>query len=229
MSEAAEATSKKPKTEVTNVKMEDGREVGFPGKRKVDKEYLIDETKIALDGDSLLIQPGAVRVRLDLINGSTRTFDLPLKLFAQFAGHGGIQKYGDELATTADKPLSPEDMVLALENLDARIQSGNWGRERDGDGFSGASDIAKAVVEAQHEKGVEIDLKAAQTWLNETFGKYSAAAEAKGEKFTRQKFYAAFRNPASATGRILERMAREKLSQGAAFDANAEMEGLKAA
>ncbi len=55
---AAPAAEKKKKTEVTLVKMTDGREVGFPGKRKVQKETLIDESKIVIDGNTITLEEG---------------------------------------------------------------------------------------------------------------------------------------------------------------------------
>ena len=62
---------------------------------------------------------------------------LPLSLLARFAGHGAEQKFGDELATTADKPLTEEDMVLAIDDLNAQIQSGKWGAGRASSGGGG--------------------------------------------------------------------------------------------
>jgi hypothetical protein len=142
MSEAAATpATKRPATEYTEVAMTDGRKVSFAGKRKVNKETLIDESKIVIEGDVMQIQAGAISVRMDFRNGATRTMPLPLTLLAQFAGHGGEQKFGDELATTADKPLSEEDMVIAIDDLNTEIQAGKWGRGRasGGGGVSGAS------------------------------------------------------------------------------------------
>ena len=120
----------KSKTEYTAVEMSDGRTVQFAGKRKVNKETLIDESKIVLDGDVIQMQAGAVSVRMDYVNGETRTYSPPLSLYPRFLGHGEEQKYGDELASPADKPMSPEDMVIATDDLDAVLQTGNWGRGR---------------------------------------------------------------------------------------------------
>ena len=41
----------KSKTEVVTVQMTDGRSVNFAGKRKVNKETIIDDSKIEIEGD----------------------------------------------------------------------------------------------------------------------------------------------------------------------------------
>ena len=97
MAEEQVVATKRPKAEVTQVQMSDGRSVGFAGKRRLLKETLIDDSKIVVDGDTVTLQAGAVSVRMDFRNGETRTFALPIALLARFAGHGGEQKYGDEL------------------------------------------------------------------------------------------------------------------------------------
>lgn len=104
----------KKTTEYLEVAMTDGRKVSFAGKRKVVKETVLDESKIVVEGDVMQVQAGAISIRMDFRNGETRLMPLPLSLLARFAGHGAEQKYGDELATTADKPLTEEDMVLAI-------------------------------------------------------------------------------------------------------------------
>lgn len=137
------------KTEYLDVVMKDGRTVKFAGKRKLNKETVIDESKIQLDGDSVMLQPGAVSVRLDFRNGETRTMALPLSLLARFAGHGGEQKFGDNLASPADKPMSEDDMVLATDDLYSDVSKGEWGKGRaeGGGGVSGASIVVQALVE----------------------------------------------------------------------------------
>lgn len=137
------------KTEYTEVVMTDGRTVKFAGKKKLDKDYLFDQSKIQLDGDTLMLSPGAVSVRLDFRNGETRKYQLPLTLLAQFAGHGGIQKFGDNLAASAEKPMSEDDMVLASDDLFSDISKGEWGKGRaeGGGGVSGASIVVQALCE----------------------------------------------------------------------------------
>ena len=205
------ATAKRPATEYTKVTMEDGREVIFAGKRKVNKETLIDESKIAMEGDIVQFSSGAVSIRMDFRNGKTRTFPLPLALLAQFAGHGGEQKYGDELASPADKPLSEDDMVIAVEDLDTEIQKGNWGRARSsGGGVSGASIVVQALMEATGK-----DQAAIKAYLDKKI--------ASTEGLTRQALYASFRVPGTKTGAIIARLEAEKAAKSSKVDADAEL------
>lgn len=200
------AQANKPKAEVQMVKMEDGREVGFAGKRKVLKETILDESKIIVDGDTVTLGAGAIAIRMDFRNGATRTFPLPINLLAQFAGHGGEQKYGDELASPADKPLSEEDMVYAVEALDEQIQRGDWRsvREGGGGGVSGASVVVQAIAEVTGKSIA--DVKAfIQKKLDD--------AKARDEKLTRNELYAAFRKPGTKTGDVVARLEAEKASK----------------
>lgn len=127
---APTAATTKPAPTVTKVKMDDGREVEFTGNRRLLKKVAIAD--------------GKVSVRLDLINGETRTFVIPEKLLLNFAGHGASQKYGDTCAGITD----PAKMVEALDDLDENIQAGNWEQVAEGtaSGMSGASILAKALV-----------------------------------------------------------------------------------
>lgn len=208
---AVAPAAKRPATEYTKVTMEDGREVIFAGKRKVNKETLIDESKIAMEGDIVQFSSGAVSIRMDFRNGKTRTFPLPLALLAQFAGHGGEQKYGDELASPADKPLSEDDMVIAVEDLDTEIQKGNWGRARaSGGGVSGASIVVQALMEATGK-----DQAAIKAYLDKKI--------ASTEGLTRQALYASFRVPGTKTGAIIARLEAEKAAKSSKVDADAEL------
>jgi hypothetical protein len=206
----AEAEAKS-KTEYTAVTLEDGRAVQFPGKRKVLKETLIDASKIELDEASgiVQIQAGAISIRMDFVNGATRSYPLPLGLIARFAGHGGEQKYGDELATTADKPLSPEDMVIAVDDLDSEIQKGNWGKGRaaGGGGVSGASTVIQAIMEATGK-----DLATVKAYLDKKI--------ASTEGLSRQALYASFRVEGTKTGEIIKRLEAGKVAKAAKVDAD---------
>lgn len=212
MSEAAAV--KKPKAEVTLVKMNDGREVGFAGKRKVLKDTVIDESKVSIDKDGVYLSNGAVAVRMDFRNGVTKLFPLSTSLLAKFAGHGGEQKFGDELATSAAEPLSPEDMVLAVEDLNQQVNvDGNWSAVREGGGgFAGASVVVLAIAEASG-KAVE----AVKVFLQ---GKLDAA-KAKNEKLSRKDLYDSFRNPNTKVGKIIKRMEEERLAKDSKVDADA--------
>lgn len=111
------------------VRLSDGREVEFVGKRKLLK--------------TTIIEGGRVGVRLDFRNGETRTYELPEALLLQFAGHGAEQKYGDETAGVEDI----DDMVLAVDELNERIQKGEWTQRREGSGISGTSVLIRALIE----------------------------------------------------------------------------------
>lgn len=209
-SNTATATPARPKTEYLEVKMEDGRTVSFAGKRKLNKETLIDDSKIVIEGDVMQIQAGAVSIRMDFRNGTTRTFPIPLSMLAKFAGHGAEQKYGDELASPASNPLSEEDMVLAVEDLDKEIQAGNWGKGRaaGGGGVSGASIVVQAIMEATGK-----DLATVKDYLDKKI--------ASTEGLTRRALYDSFRVAGTKTGIIIKRMEDEKLAKTAKVDADA--------
>lgn len=211
---ATTETPKKAKAEVTMVKLTDGREVGFAGKRKMVKETILDEGKILVDGDTITLQAGAVTVRLDFRNGETRSFAIPLSLIPRSAGHGGEQKLGDETAGE-DKV---EDMVLAVDDLIERLSKGEWNVPSEG-GFGGASIVIKAIMEASGK-----DLATVKAFLQ---GKLDAAKNA-GQKLTRQELYASFRNPNSKTGQIIERLEREERSKASKVDADAALGELAA-
>lgn len=211
----AEAESGKSKTEYTAVQMTDGRTVQFAGKRKVMKETVIDESKIEQDGDVLQLQPGAVCVRMDFRNGETRLIPLPLGLVARFAGHGGEQKFGDELASPADKPLSEDDMVIATDDLNSQIQKGDWGKARaaGGGGVSGASIVVQAIMEATGR-----DLATVKAYLQR---KLDADKD-----LTRRALYDSFRVATTKTGMIIKRLEEAKLAKTAKVDADAELAGI---
>lgn len=207
------ADESKSKTEYTPVEMTDGRQVSFAGKRKVNKETLVDASKIVIEGDVMQIQAGAISIRMDFRNGETRTMALPLELLARFAGHGAEQKFGDELATTADKPLSEDDMVLAIDDLNALIQVGKWGAGRaagTGGGVSGASIVVQAICEATGK-----DLATVKAYLQKKLDQDPA--------LTRRALYDSFRVAGTKTGIIIKRMEEAKLAKTAKVDADAEL------
>jgi len=204
----------KGKTEYTAVTMTDGRVVQFAGKRKVSKETVVDASKVVIDGDVIQLSAGAISIRMDFRNGETRLMPIPLSLLTQFAGHGGEQKYGDELATTADKPLTEEDMVLATDDLNAQIQSGKWGAGRaSGGGVSGASIVVQAIMEASG--------KDAETVKNYIQKKLEADST-----LTRRALYDSFRAKGTKTGAIIQRLEEAKLAKTVKVDADAELAGI---
>ena len=218
----AETPEKRKKAEVTMVRMSDGREVGFAGKRKVQKETLIDDSKIITDGDTITLQEGAVSVRIDLRDGSTSTYPLRLGLLPKYAGHGGEQKFGDELASPADQPLSEADMIVALDDLHEQVNvRGEWRMAGEGGGgVAGASVVILAIMEASG-KTVE-DVK---KFLN---GKLDAA-KARNEKLSRKELYDSFRNPTSKVGQIVKRLEEERLVKATKVDADAALAEMGAA
>lgn len=203
----------KKTTEYLEVTMTDGRKVSFAGKRKVVKETVLDESKIVVEGDVMQVQAGAISIRMDFRNGETRLMPLPLSLLARFAGHGAEQKYGDELATTADKPLTEEDMVLAIDDLNAQIQSGKWGAGRassGGGGVSGASIVVQAICQATGK-----DLATVKAYLQKKLDS--------DEGLTRRALYDSFRVAGTKTGVIIKALEEAKLAKVAKLNADDEL------
>lgn len=123
------AATSKASAEV--VKMTDGREVEFAGKRKLLKESIFNEDG-TLQG-----------IRLDFRNGETRFFVIPGALFYRFAAHGAEQKLGDETAGIDDV----DDQVLEVDELITRLNNNEWNVKREGGGMAGTSILLKALVE----------------------------------------------------------------------------------
>ena len=176
--------------EVTPVSMTDGRIVNFTGKRKLNKDYEFT--------------PDGVVCRFDFRNGETRslaiTKDSPL-LF-QFAGHGALQKVGDE---SAGEP-EVDDMVIATDAMLGRLSAGEWGRERKtGDGFAGASIVIRAVMEVTGK-----DQTAVKAFLDKKLETTPG--------LTRAALYASFKNPTSKTAAIIQRLENEKLTKNSKVD-----------
>lgn len=185
---AKEEKAAKPKTEVTQVKMSDGRTVDFAGKRKMLKEVTVGAD-------------GSVEVRFDFRNGESRlvsTQGLSAEIQYQALGHGLSQKIGDETAGEADL----DDMVVAVDSIIERLTKGEWNsRKAEGDSFSGASVVIKAICEATG-KDVDFVKKFLQGKLD--------AAESAGQKLTRKALYDSFRAPGTKTAAIIERLEAEK-------------------
>jgi hypothetical protein len=120
---------KETQAATVTVKMDDGREVEFAGKRKMIKSSLLGEE--------------ATQVRLDFSNGETRTFTVPDSLYAKFAAHGAEQKLGDEIAGIDDV----EDCIFAVDALIERLDQGEWGVKRESNGMAGTSVLCKALIE----------------------------------------------------------------------------------
>lgn len=131
----------KEPTVYTTVKMDDDRLVEFAGKRKMLKSTIFNED-------------GTIAVRLDFVNGETRTFTIPEPLLAKCAAHGAEQKLGDEIAGLEDV----EDCVLAIDDLMERLDAGEWTQAREKSGLAGTSVLARALQ--QHTGKPMADIKA---------------------------------------------------------------------
>jgi hypothetical protein len=202
----SEAQVKPAKAEVVKeaVEMTDGRTVEFAGKRKMLKEVIIDEHK------------KHVSVRFDFRNGETRTFEVPHSLLLDFAGHGASQKIGDNVAGVEDI----DDIVVGIDEIMAQLNEGKWSAARaEGDGFSGASIVIKAIAEVTGKS-----IEAVKTFLQSKLDQ----AAAKGEKLTRQALYKSFRNPASKTGQVIQRLELEKASKSAGVNSDDLLEEIEA-
>ncbi len=216
MAEVTETVAKKAKTEVQMVKMTDGREVGFAGKRKLVKDILIDSAQTVSDGDTITLASGAVSVRLDFRNGETIKFPVPVSIIAQAIGHGISQKLGDETAGTVEV----DDMVLDVQELCDRLSKGEWSVTREaGDGFAGASLVVKAICEVSG-KSVDFVKAFLQKKLDD--------AKAQGEKLSRQDLYSSFKAPGTKTAEVIKRLEAEKLTKTAKVDANAALDEMAA-
>lgn len=118
--------------EVLTVKMSDGREVEFVGKRKLLKDTIIEGSK--------------VHVRFDFRNGNSIFWTVPDSILLKAAGHGIEQKGGDETAGEDDV----DDMQLAVEAVLERLEKqgmDGWTMKKEGGGFGGASLLVKALME----------------------------------------------------------------------------------
>ena len=142
VSASAASSPPKKKPEFETVVMEDGRSVDFPGTADSSKQ-----TRVKKDYG---VEDGKVWIRFDFRNGTVRKTFLPEALVPQFAGHGGIQKYGDAFAGQKNEdgsPLDIEDLIAIYDELDTDIQAGNWSTRKVGDGMAGTSVLIKALME----------------------------------------------------------------------------------
>lgn len=124
--------------EKTKITMTDGREVGFGKRQKLEKTVEVNGKDVS--------------VRLDFVNGQTRLFEVPKTMFTQFVGHGASQKLGDVIAGEDDI----DDAVLAVDDLIARLNAGEWTVPRAKGGFSGSSVLLRALVEVSGKTQEEI-------------------------------------------------------------------------
>lgn len=114
--------------EKTAVTMEDGRVVEFGAKQKMIK---------TTDADNLTVS-------IDFANGKTLTYTVSDALANECAVHGASQKLGDEGSGIKEV----DDVYLAIESLIARLDKGEWSKERTSTGMGGTSVLIQALVES---------------------------------------------------------------------------------
>lgn len=142
---SAEQTQEKAsrkQTVYTEVVMDNGQTVKFPGTRRLLKESTVSE-----DGFT-------VKVNFYFRHGEVRTFEIEANaaLFAKFAAHGIEQKIGDEVAGLDDV----EDMVIAVDEIMERLNAGEWQAKRESSGMAGISVLAKALVKASGKSAHDV-------------------------------------------------------------------------
>ena len=144
--EAAAAPARK-KAEVEVVEMTDGRKVSFSGKSKVSKDFLVNGKPFdeLTPEEQAKAHVGHSAVRFDFRNGTTRTYPLNTALALRFAGHGALQKYGDELAGEDAPDL--DDWAATTDRLHERLSGGEWTKARVGGGMAGTSVLLQALME----------------------------------------------------------------------------------
>jgi hypothetical protein len=193
-----EARAKKQETVYTEVQMEDGRTVKFPGKRRMQKSVDVDEAS------------GSATVRFDFLHGKTLSISssqLTNTLNLLALGHGLSQKCGDAAAGPSEGPnaLDIDDMFEAVSETITQLVDGQWRVEREaGDSMAGTGIVIRAVAEATG-KTVE--------FVKNHINNKLAAAKAAGQKLSRQAIYASFRRPGSKTAEIIARLEQEKLAK----------------
>lgn len=202
MSETTEVKPKKKEVVYTEVTMEAGHVVKFPGDTKVKKS-------IVWDGEGA--ERRAAGVQFDFRNGKTLALalsELDESTHEYAACHGLLQKIGDEYSGTKEV----DDMFLEAEGVAERLRKGEWAVEREaGDSMAGASIVIKALMEATGKD---------QAFIKSFLDKKIETAKAAGQKLTRQALYASFRNPASKTGQIIRRLEEEKAAKASVINAD---------
>lgn len=208
-------TNGKKKPEEIKVKLSDGREATFVGKRNINKDFKVNKD-------------GSVTATFDFRTGDTLSLTIEPNdpMMAQLAGHGLIQKGGDEAAGVKDAAGNPDvpSMVLAVESVLKRLadkskeMKDRWFAEAAaGDGFSGAGVVVRALMEVTGK-----DAEFVKGYLER---KLEAGAK---DGLTRQKMYQAFRR-SGKVAEVIARMEKEKAEKETpAIDADAALAELSA-
>jgi len=191
----------------TQVTLTDGRAVTFAGKKQIDKAFKVDDQ-------------GNIEFTFDFVNGETRSLvienDDPIIL--NLAGHGGLQKLGDEMAAGKDVPL--EDRIVWLDELVGRLSDRTktvderwYSSERGGGGggVRGMANLIKALMELNDQSLEEVKdgIEAAIKRLNVTKQGFGDAMSANNK-----------------VKPIIERLEKERLAKVAPIDTSAELAAL---
>lgn len=214
---AAAAPAAKKTREAVKVAMSDGREVEFVGKQKLLKEGIVilnDGAVVPVDEASdEQVAAGTLAVRMDFKNGATRTYPLNTRLLHRFAVHGGLQKYGDQLAggvknEDGSESQDLDDWALETDALHDQLNKdgGVWAKARVGGGGGGTSVLLQALMEytGQSLEAVKEHIK---DWTP-------------ADKIT-------MRNTEEIKP-IIERIEKEKAAKAGHVDVGAKLAGLKA-
>lgn len=165
--------SSRKKTGYSKVTMEDGRVVEFPYNAETGKGRQLQKESL-IPGENGYT--GQAAVRLDFVNGQTRTYMIPgaeyiqdfladadfapkARFLLKHACHGAEQKLGDELAYTpksGEVPPSIDDKVVWVDELISRLNSLEWGTEREANPLAGASNLIRALMELSGKSREEV-------------------------------------------------------------------------
>lgn len=126
------------KTVVTNVEMEDGKVVSFPGKRKLQVTAKVDDN-------------GVLTIREDFLNGRVLQVSVQGAMLVKFLEFGASQKCRDVIAGEDDL----DSAVLDSEEFFKLLESGKWSEER-AKGTGSSAPLHKAVMEVTGKTADEV-------------------------------------------------------------------------
>ncbi len=139
MTEQAQAPARQ-KTVYKDVTMADGSVVKFPSKRTI-----LRSVRKTPEGGAVL--------HIDAVNGEQRDYVLNPKMYFDYAAHGAVDKFGQEI-NAGD---SIEDQLSALDALNTRINvECEWTKPSEADSFSGTHIVVRAMGEVTGKSKEEI-------------------------------------------------------------------------
>ena len=148
INEMNKAPAKANKTVVTNVEMEDGKVVAFPGKRKLQVTTTVTDN-------------GELHIREDFLNGRVLNVVVTGALLSKFVEFGASQKCRDVIAGEDDL----DSAILDSEEFFKLLESGKWSEER-AKGTGSSAPLHKAVMEVTGKSAEEVKVFLAA--LNQT-------------------------------------------------------------